>query len=137
MIFLFMQGWVKWRSGSPFGCGRHSESQRHAYKSREKKPLMGCFPARRCESVHAYKSQIKVIAHWSLATSTAAPWGYFWVLVYNSEMILWDVGGLTVIWARNSSGLVRLGSSRVAEKNEQDFFFLLFAVMGKVLPFNI
>lgn len=118
-----MQGWVKWWSGSLFGCGSHSESQRHAYKSTAKKPLMGCFPAWRCESVHAYRSQIKVSAHWSLATSTAAPWVYFQILVYSSEMIQWYAGGLTVIWARGSSGWARLGSTRAEKKNELDFFF--------------
>lgn len=134
MILLFVQGWVKWRSGSLLGCGSHSKSQRQACKSTAKKPLMGYFPAWRRESVHAYKSQIKVIkAHWSLATSTAAPWVYFWVLVYSSEMIRWYAGGLTVIWARGSLVWARMGSIKTKEKKWMSFCFCFIRKAVEIL----
>lgn len=120
-----MQGWMKWRSGSPFGCSSHSKSRRHAYKSTAEKPLMGCFPGWRWESVHAYKSQIKVIAHWSLATSTDAPWVCFSVPVYSSEMIQRYARGLAGAWARGFLGWAKLGSTGEKRKINRILIYFL------------
>lgn len=109
---------------------QQSQQESEACKSTAKKPLKGCFPGWRWESVHVFKSQIKVIAHWSLATSTAAPWACFWVLVYSSEIIQWYAGGLVGVWATDSLGWAKLAAWGRREKLTVFEFFFLNIYLG-------